>query len=468
MNPITREESLLDGQDLTPITRKEQFIKRIYDKTQEIPEPITREEYFLKKAGESTSPVAIEQLNVTENGTYSETGKAYSPVIVEVPAPTLITKTITENGTYTASEDNADGYSQVTVAVEGFKKKSIANTPTDIASFNDGTANPMPSLEISIEPVQSGSGDPSPSNVRPISGWSGANVTRTGKNILSINEVYGNKTGITINDNVATGKTSSFFSAPFNIPKNLVGKQLTLSVKAVVPNSVTSVYTQATVNNVNIYGNRILSNTTGVTSVTFTPESTEDSFRITYGDGNDIITVSDLQVEIGTPTNYSPYQGSTLSIPFHDSSNNPITVYGGQLNVTTGELTATMASVDLGTLNWEIGYTAFIARITNPAPADNDAPANMLCNKYPIKAYAGQPQKSISRVADTGLIRFVDSDYESTAAVKTAMNGVQLVYELATPITYQLTPTQVTTLLGQNNIFADCGQILDGEYFVTL
>ena len=117
MNPITREESLLDGQDLTPITRKEQFIKRIYDKTQEIPEPITREEYFLKKAGEGTSPVAIEQLNVTENGTYSETGKAYSPVIVDVPAPTLITKTITENGTYNASEDNADGYSQVTVNV---------------------------------------------------------------------------------------------------------------------------------------------------------------------------------------------------------------------------------------------------------------------------------------------------------------------------------------------------------------
>ena len=117
MNPITREESLLDGQDLTPITRKEQFIKRIYDKTQEIPEPITREEYFLKKAGEGTSPVAVEQLNVTENGTYSETGKAYSPVIVDVPAPTLITKTITENGTYNASEDNADGYSQVTVNV---------------------------------------------------------------------------------------------------------------------------------------------------------------------------------------------------------------------------------------------------------------------------------------------------------------------------------------------------------------
>ena len=37
------------------------------------------------------------------------------------------------------------------------------------------------------------------------------------------------------------------------------------------------------------------------------------------------------------------------------------------------------------------------------------------------------------------------------------MSGVQLVYELATPIEVDLTPTEITTLLGTNNIFADCG-----------
>lgn len=31
--------------------------------------------------------------------------------------PTLITKTVTANGTYNASADNADGYSQFTVAI---------------------------------------------------------------------------------------------------------------------------------------------------------------------------------------------------------------------------------------------------------------------------------------------------------------------------------------------------------------
>lgn len=33
-------------------------------------------------------------------------------------SPTLITKQITENGTYVAESDNADGYSQVTVNVD--------------------------------------------------------------------------------------------------------------------------------------------------------------------------------------------------------------------------------------------------------------------------------------------------------------------------------------------------------------
>lgn len=35
------------------------------------------------------------------------------------PTPTLITKNITENGTYTASDDDADGYSSVEVNVAG-------------------------------------------------------------------------------------------------------------------------------------------------------------------------------------------------------------------------------------------------------------------------------------------------------------------------------------------------------------
>lgn len=43
----------------------------------------------------------------------------------------------------------------------------------DIATFVDGSDNPLKELEISIVATQSGSGDPSPTNIRPITGWTG-------------------------------------------------------------------------------------------------------------------------------------------------------------------------------------------------------------------------------------------------------------------------------------------------------
>jgi hypothetical protein len=52
------------------------------------------------------------------------------------------------------------------------------------------------------------------------------------------------------------------------------------------------------------------------------------------------------------------------------------------------------------------------------------------------------------------------SAYTDVATFKTAMNGVQLVYELATPLTIQLTPTEVTLLRGINNLWSD------GEMYV--
>ena len=48
---------------------------------------------------------------------------------------------------------------------------------------------------------------------------------------------------------------------------------------------------------------------------------------------------------------------------------------------------------------------------------------------------------------------------ESTLATWLAANQPEFVYELATPVTYQLTPTQVATLLGDNNIWADTGDV---------
>jgi hypothetical protein len=47
-------------------------------------------------------------------------------------------------------------------------------------------------------------------------------------------------------------------------------------------------------------------------------------------------------------------------------------------------------------------------------------------------------------------------------------NNIQFCYELATPTTIQLTPTQVSSLLGQNNIWANCGKINKAVYIRDL
>ena len=56
---------------------------------------------------------------------------------VLVGPPTLIEKTITENGTYDASDDEADGYSSVTVDVSGGWGNATFATTTEFNYVND-------------------------------------------------------------------------------------------------------------------------------------------------------------------------------------------------------------------------------------------------------------------------------------------------------------------------------------------
>ena len=53
------------------------------------------------------------------------------------------------------------------------------------AVFNTNIRRNLTKLEVPLLPVMSGSGTPSPSNVRPISGWSGVTVTANGQTILA-------------------------------------------------------------------------------------------------------------------------------------------------------------------------------------------------------------------------------------------------------------------------------------------
>lgn len=63
------------------------------------------------------------EIEINENGNYNVTDKVSAKV--NIPVKTLTTKTITANGTYNATDDNADGYSQVTVETGKYAPRYI-------------------------------------------------------------------------------------------------------------------------------------------------------------------------------------------------------------------------------------------------------------------------------------------------------------------------------------------------------
>lgn len=151
----------------------------------------------------------------------------------------------------------------------------------------------------------------------------------------------------------------------------------------------------------------------------------------------------------------------SLTIPFGDAG----TVYGGTLDVTTGLLTVDRVSVDLGTLSWATisGYPNKFRAVNLQYPAISRY-CDTICEKYiNSKTYFSLSTVSDKSIGITGdnviTVCIKDTDYSAASTLKTSLNGVKFLYPIATPLTYQLTPQEVTTLAGVNNIYADCGDV---------
>ena len=56
---------------------------------------------------------------------------------------------------------------------------------SNLVSFKSAARVPIDSLKVHFKPIQEGTGDPSPENVRPITGWTGVEAYETGKNLIS-------------------------------------------------------------------------------------------------------------------------------------------------------------------------------------------------------------------------------------------------------------------------------------------
>ena len=409
-----------------------------------------------------------------------------TPTITEITDTTLISqleeisKTLSYQGQTNITSNtialfDVEAYQDLKIILEDISNEldTIYKAfPTDtasgaVASFTDGADNlPLKSLVVNINPIQDTSqGDPSPENICPISGWTGANVMRTGKNLLPMeiqSGSYSYGTTITVNPDL---------SITYNKPNGNGWTANALGTFWLPAGTYTLIEDGDSAQNGRISLKKLPSNTEIVNTrwtkrVTFTlTEATQ-----IYADYSRAAQATDVIIKFmifkgdtATASDYEPYAGRHVQVSWQTEAG---TVYGGTLDVTTGKLTVDRAMVDLGAKNWysstAAGRTRFrtsitdIERISSP-----NVRASLLCSNYPTKT-ANQTYQGITGVSlqqNEADIYIYDPQTESmtTAEFKSAMSGVQLVYKLATPQTYQLTPTEVTTLLGDNTIWANTG-----------
>jgi len=310
------------------------------------------------------------------------------------------------------------------------------------------------------------------SNICPISGWSQAKVTRTGKNLFNVNSLGSNRglaTSINSNGSITVSgqATASYSDLGVTYPLSIkAGQTVTLSVsKTLSFRIITRLFYSD-----NTYVNVGIQKDSTTIAVTETLQKDVVGCRIYISDITSGTSYSETffaQLEIGSSaSSFEPYQGTSVTIDLNG------TRYGGNIDVLTGTMTVTKAIIDLGTLTWDMGtageahqrYKSTDIKTLVKSPSSGTDLIDMYCTIYkPATAnqlYSHTYNCSIG--FDTSGNLFVwDSAYINTSSAnfQTAMSGVKLVYPLATPDTVPLTSAQLSTLLGQNNIWADTGDV---------
>lgn len=386
--------------------------------------------------------------------------------------------------------DNASAFKAPAV------EKSVSG---DIASFLDGAEDmPVKSLIIDIEPTQSGTGDPSPDNVRPISGWTGVNITRTNANLacgdalkdIIFNNVSTNARGEDIEGWVwflpqanvyptiwgssssdwrtkAVPKERTPYTIWFNASTNAETDSTNLNIGVTYTDETYTIFKKSDIVDGKIYfvtdSTKTLKNVWIGRNAGYWTSFYYPTFCICEG----VVAKEDISAQA--------YDFYNISLPSEAGM-----VYGGTLDVTNGVLTVDRITRTFdGSENW-ISAMNDTSELTNywrtviGAYGSVPIPSEILCDKYGYAAISTSNTITgincvNSNSYNVAQVMLRDNSRFTTAnELKTWLqtNGLTVSWKITTPITYQLTPIEVRTLLGENHIFADTGMINFCEYRV--
>lgn len=365
--------------------------------------------------------------------------------------------------------------SLIEAAIENALEDAVNKTlPIDtasgsIASFADGAENALvKDLTVSIVPKQAGTGTPSPSNVRSISGFTAAKIKRTGKNLIPYPYYETTKTvnGVTFtvnDDGTVTANGTATALATFAVVDRLrsgfavpAGQYILSGCPSGGGDSTYQIRIGRTVNGADSqYGQDYGS------GLTFTRSDDGDiGIQIWVRQGQ---TVSNLVFRpmlrtVGDST-FEPYTADTYEVSFGG------TRYGGTLDVTTGKLTVDRKTVLINSLTWTSGTasgrTYFKATVSDKVvmgtAQDNPLVTSNIVygGNYTV---ANMPNPSICQAPSSNELRIYDSTVSTLSDMLSKYGTGQVCYYLATPIEVNLTPLDtIRTLYGANNIWSDTG-----------
>lgn len=343
-----------------------------------------------------------------------------------------------------------------------------------IATFDTSLALPLQDCTIDINAEQE-SGTPTPLSPLSITGFTGANVTQA--------PIYERVIATTLSTQTADGIT------------------LTAKTNGLIEVNGTATANGSITFNCNPIVIPLINGRTMRLNNSFS-----GGFTVRFFNGSTEIDYWALNTINRTVTNYAGMGGQTINkIVFAYSSGASVTngtllvdfianstttaiswqsevgtVYGGSLDVTTGKLTLTHVgklitdtSLILDASTATVGFRASVEiSVSQIPPADNQQGYND--QKSNVATYVGNAGSVGSNIGTNsfkthtnGNIYFYLSGYNTLEDLKTYAQGmitantpITFVWYLATPVTYQLTPTQINAIVAggaktTNNVFTD-------------
>lgn len=302
-------------------------------------------------------------------------------------------------------------------------------------------------VKASWEPMQEGSGTPSPENIRPIKGRNSVTVERCGANLSKISDIS------TPNKTLTPVELPTEIVADIEISFDTLNAEIENVGTAFFLNKADGKWKAITVQDFGISTAGKIPNGRKTAVFHGVAFKTVETVIIENGYCKWSGNVNNFCVSLIQNAPYTPYIGQTNTLTL------PETMYGGEVDAVTGDAKGTwqVKSLD-GTEGWAIRDT-FIGVYNLLLPTDN---GKAICTHFDVKRnYSGD----CVIVEKNGTVYLghalsdkytVDTWRAYLAAQNAAGTPVQITYKLATPVPFTATGAQpIPALAGVNTVLTD-------------